>query len=250
MIPLKIVNFNHMKKIRSILSLSLILGSLLFAGCSEEDNPRPLVSAIAYELDQPGTSNEIVVPVGTDVVYEFVVESEAELKKIEIWQYEGVDIDKSAPVIQATYEYPSVQIGNEFSFKDTIEEVDVDVRYSIYVQDMNDSHTSAKANILLDVTRYSTSLTDGMSNGTSPTFLNVESGRSLYVANTIADPEGIDFGFAYLEGEESVLACLVSFHEYYKTGNYAMVTNDNNNVTSFKDASAISNNFEHASDPP
>src|SRR6056297_4176450 len=144
-----------MKKIRSIVSLSLLLGSLLFAGCSEENNTMPSVSAMAYELDQSGTGNEIVVPVGTDVVYAFEVESEAELKLIEIWKYEGVDIDKSAPVIQATFEYPSVQIGNTFSFKDTIEDLEEDVRYSIYVQDMNDSHTSAQANMLLDVTRYS-----------------------------------------------------------------------------------------------
>ena len=113
---------------------------------------------------------------------------------------------------------------------------------------MSDSYSSAQVNLFLDVSRYSASLTDGMFDGSSPTFLNVESGRPLYVANTISDPKGIDFGFAYLESETTAKACIVSFNEYYKTGNYAMVVNDNNNTTVFKDASAAVGDTTHIYD--
>ncbi len=229
-----------MKKIKLLLNTSLLLFTLFFLGCEENESRMvPIISATASELGTSGTNHEVQVPVGTDVVYEFEVLSETEIKKIEIWCYEGTDVSKSEPIIQLLLEYPSVNIGSSYSFKDTIKALDTDVRYSIYVQDMYDSYSSAQVNLFIDVTRYSVTLTDGMFDGTSPTFLNVESGRSLYVANTISDPKGIDFGFAYLESEPTVKACIVSFNEYYKTGNYAMVVNENNNTTVFKDASAI-----------
>jgi hypothetical protein len=218
-------------------------------GCEKDEvATMPVISATASELGQAGTADEVQVTVGSDVVYEFDVQSEAEIKKIEIWRYQGTDVSKSEPTLELIMEYPAVEIGTAYNLKDTIEALDTDVRYSIYVQDMNDSYTSAQVNLFLDVTRYSTSLTDGMSNGSSPTFLNVESGRSLYVGNTISDPAGIDFGFAYLESEATLKACFVSFNEYYKTGNYAMVVNENNNSTLFKDATAISASFAHIFD--
>jgi hypothetical protein len=218
-------------------------------GCEKDEvATMPVISATASVLGQAGTADEVQVTVGSDVVYEFEVQSEVEIKKIEIWRYQGTDVSKSEPTLELIMEYPAVEIGTTYSVKDTIEALDTDVRYSIYVQDMNDSYNSAQVNLFLDVSRYSVSLTDGMSNGSSPTFLNVESGRSLYVGNTISDPTGIDFGFAYLESEATVRACLVSFNEYYKTGNYAMVVNENNNSTLFKDASAISGSFAHIYD--
>jgi hypothetical protein len=238
-----------MKKLTLLLNISLILGTLSFMGCEKDEiTTMPVISATASLLGQAGTADEVQVTVGSDVVYEFEVQSEAEIKKIEIWRYQGTDINKSEPTLEVIMEYPAVEIGTTYSVKDTIEALDTDVRYSIYVQDMNDAYTSAQVNLFLDVTRYSVSLTDGMSNGSSPTFLNVESGRALYVGNTISDPVGIDLGFAYLEGQETVKACLVSFDEYYKTGNYATVVNDNNNSTLFKDASAISGSFAHIYD--
>tara|TARA_R110002050_G_scaffold300670_1_gene471428 strand:+ start:16945 stop:17898 length:954 start_codon:yes stop_codon:yes gene_type:complete len=238
-----------MKKIKLILNTSLFLFTLFFFGCEETESTMvPIISATANELGASGTDNEVQVTVGTDVVYEFDVQAETEIKKIEIWRYQGSDVSKSEPTIDLLLEYPSVNIGSSYSFKDTVEALDVDVRYSIYVQDMYDSYNSAQVNLFIDVTRYSTSLTDGMFDGSSPTFLNVESGRTLYVANTISDPAGIDFGFAYFESESTVKACLVSFNEYYKTGNYAMVVNENNNTTVFKDASAISEDYTHIYD--
>lgn len=232
-----------MKKIKLLLDLSVLLSFLFIMGCSEEDNTPPSITAFATELGQPAAGEQVLLTVGSDAEFGFNVQSEAEIKMIEIWKFEGMGITESEPIKELSLEYPSVIIGNSYSFTDTIEDLETDVRYSIYVQDMNDSYSSAYVNLFLDVTRYSGSLTDGSVDGTTPTFYNIESGRSLYVANTIGDPKGIDFGFSYLESDTTMEACLVSFNEYYKVGNYAMVVNDNNNSTIFKDASAISASF-------
>ncbi len=238
-----------MKKMKLLLNTSVFLCTLFLFGCEESESTlAPTILAAVYKLEAPGTEKEVKVPVGTDLVYEFDVQAASEIKKIEIWRFEGIGISGSEPTIDLLLEYPSDKIGESYSFKDTVEALDIDVRYSIYVQDIYDSYSSEQVNLFLDVTRYSTGLTDGMFDATSPTFLNVESGRPLYVANTISDPKGIDFGYAYLESEPDVKACFVSFSEYYKTRNYAMVVNDNNNTTVFKDASAINLEYTHIYD--
>ena len=68
--------------------------------------------------------------------------------------------------------------------------------------------------------------------------MNFESGRSLFIANTISDPTGVDIGFSYMENSD-YQACLVSFDEYYKTGNYAIVKNNLNASVTFKNATGL-----------
>jgi len=223
-----------MKEIK-ILIFMLILGGFGLTGCSDDDNEAPLITSSVYELGQEGNSEQIVVPIGTDVAYSFKISSSVGLKYIELWGKSGVGINKEDAKLFGSWSSVDFIDINNFSISDTIDSLSNDVQYSVYVQDINDNYCSTKVNCFLNVLSYSQTLTDGAAAATSATFLNLESGMSYYIANTIGDPSGIDLGFTYMENTP-YQACLVSFDEYSKTGNYGMVVNDLNPAMTFRNA--------------
>jgi len=223
-----------MKEIKTLI-IMFILGGFFLTGCSDDDNETPIITSSVYELGMAGNSEEIVVPIGTDVAYSFAIKSSVGLKYIELWGKSGLGVNKEDAKIYGSWSTVDFIDANNFSICDTIDSLSNDIQYSVYAQDLNDNYYSTKVNCFLDVMAYSQVLTDGASAGTSNTFLNIESGMSYYVANTIGDPSGIDLGFTYMENT-SYQACLVSFDEYYKAGNYGMVVNDLNAKMTFRNA--------------
>jgi hypothetical protein len=226
-----------MKKIELLIFI-LILGVFGLTGCSDDGDDAPLISPLTYELGSDGDMEQIMVPVGTDVAYKFSVKASAGLKKVELWSKEGLGINAEESKILRTWNTADFINGFLLEVSDTIDSLSYDVQYSVYVQDLDDHYATAKVNCFLDVMRYTQTLTDGATAATSATFLNLESGRSFFIANTIGDPAGMNMGFTYMENT-SYQACLVAFDEYYKTGNYAMVVNDLNPTMTFRNASGI-----------
>ena len=218
-------------KIISIVVLSAIFG---LVGCSTEviDNPIAITAGIA-KMGKTLNDSDKVYQVGDTIVYKFEVTSPNGISKVEFSSYSGVGINETAPVILSKEERIT---GTVWTYVDTITGIQDDVRYSIYVQDLNKQYKTKKLNAYLDISRYIKYLPmyDGMVNGTSLSFINVESGRTFYIANTIPDPSSIDFGFTFLETQPTLLACLVSFDEYWKTGTYAMVANNLSGGVTFK----------------
>lgn len=225
-----------MKRLK--ISVVCIIASVFaLCGCSKDDDSKPIVTASVFESGQPTKGNNLITTIGTDVSYKFEIKTPgSEIKKLELWKFEGEGINRQEPVKMGVWVYPTAKLGDSYVIEHDEPGLNRDVRYSVYVQDMNDNFTTAQVNLTLDIMSYSQQLTDGMSNGTSKTFLNLESGRTFYIANTIGDPKGMDLGFTYMEKQSDGKACLVSFDEYYKTGNYAMVANSLNPATSLKDA--------------
>jgi len=221
-----------MKKIK-ILSIILLPLLCAFAGCTKDldDNPIIITSGIG-KIRGPIDNTEKQFQIGDTIVYRFEVNSPNGISKIEFSSFEGVGVNQKAPVVLSKVENLS---GTTWTLIDTIEDIQNDIRFSVYAEDMNREYKTEKINAYLDISRFfAETLYDGLSNGTSKTFLNVESGRTFFIANTISDPAGIDMGFAYLENKSEVLACLVSFDEYWNTGNYASVTNTLNQPVIFK----------------
>ncbi len=225
------------KQIKSFTAALLLL--IFVVGCTTDevvDNPIVLTSGIA-KMGQTLSTDDILYQVGDTIVYKFEVTSPNGIEKIEFSGYEGVGVNKKAPVVLRKIEKPT---GTTWTLVDTIKNIQNDMRYSLYVQDNNRQYKTIQVNAFLDISRYLTpiSLFDGMSNGTSKTFINTESGRTFYIANTIGDPAGMDFGFAFLENKSNVLACLVSFDEYWKTGAYPSVVNNLNQPVQFRKSTA------------
>jgi len=238
------------KQIKSFTAALLLL--IFVVGCTTDevvDNPILLTSGIA-KVGQALSTDDKLYKVGDTIVYKFEVTSPNGIEKIEFSGYEGVGVNKKAPVVLRKIENPT---GTTWTLVDTIKNIQNDVRYSLYVQDRNRQYKTIQVNAFLDITRYLDnpvypypspliSLKDGLSNGTSKTFLNIESGRSFYVANTIGDPAGIDIGFAYLENQSTIKACLVSFNEYWRTGNYSSIVNNLNNGVVFRKSTNATTN--------
>ena len=225
--------------INTLICFSLISILLLFTQCSESISEGPIIKTSVNILGKSDNQqNQIRVPMGTDVVYKFELSSTSDIKTIELWSRKGIGVNAEAPKKQKSWSYLSSEIGKNFVVSDTIQSLSEDEQYSVYVQDMNDNFTTDIVSCFLDVMLYEQTLTDGASVGNSATFMNFESGRRLFIANTIGDPTGVDIGFAYMENSD-FQACLVSFDEYYKTGNYAMVKNDLNPSVTFKDATGM-----------
>lgn len=225
--------------INTLICFSLISILFLFIKCSESISDAPKIRTSVNILGESDRQqNEIMVPMGTDVVYKFELSSTSDIKTIELWSRKGIGVNAEAPKKQKSWSYLSSELGKKFVVTDTIQSLSEDEQYSVYVQDSNDNFSTDLVSCFLDVTLYEQTLTDGASSGNTKTFMNFESGRSLFIANTISDPAGVDIGFSYMENSD-YQACLVSFDEYYKTGNYAMVKNNLNAAVTFKDATGL-----------
>jgi len=221
-----------MNKIRAFFIL-LPIAAFALVGCDTEviDNPIIITSGIA-KIRHPMDSTEHYFQLGDTIVYKFEVTSPNGISKIEFSNFQGVGVNQKAPVILSKVENLS---GTTWTLVDTIKNIQEDVRYSIYVEDKNRQFKTQQINAYLDISRFmALVLYDGLINGTSKTFLNVESGRTFFVANTINDPTAMDFGFAFLEAHSAVLACFVSFDEYWNTGNYPSIVNNLNQPIIFK----------------
>ena len=216
----------------AILTSFFILALATMISCSEDSGTAPSINAGIIVGGETLEGLETMVPIGTQVKYKFEVYPDADLKKIEIWRMQGVGQFTAAPTLWKVFE--NLDFGNEFIYEEIIDSLAEDLRISIYAEDINGNYNHSQLTIFLDVTRYSITLYDGLTDGTSLTFLDVENGRGLYIANTIADPEAVDFGFAFMEFNENAMASIVSFDEYYKTSAYPMVTSPENNRTLFK----------------
>lgn len=205
----------------------------LFMGCSPDTINNPIViNGTIGRINQPPNETEQLFQLGDTIVYKFEVTSPNGIAKVEFSNFEGVGVNQKAPVVLSKVE--SLQ-GTTWTLVDTIKDIQNDMRYSVYIEDNNRQYKTLQLNAFLDVSRFlSNSLYDGIANGTSLTFMNTQSGRTFYIANTIADPAGIDFGFAYLENKSNVLACLVSFDEYWQTGTYPIVSNELNQPVVFR----------------
>jgi len=219
-----------MNKIRFFLILLPVFG---WIGCSEVavDNPIVITAGIAKK-GQVLDNTEKRFQLGDTIVYKFEVTSPNGISKIEFSNFQGVGINQQAPVILSKVEGLN---GTTWTLVDTIKNIQDDIRYSIYVEDNNRQYKTQQINAYMDVSRFmAIVLYDGLINGTSKTFINLESGRTFFVANTINDPAAMDFGFAYLEAQSQVLACFVSFDDYWYTGNYPSVINNLNRPILFK----------------
>lgn len=219
-----------MNKIKLFL---ILLPVFSWIGCSEVavENPIVITAGIA-KVGQMLDNSEKRFQLGDTIVYTFEVTSPNGISKIEFSNFQGVGINQQAPVILSKEEN---LIGTTWTLVDTIKNIQDDIRYSIYVEDNYRQFKTQQINAYLDVSRFmAIVLYDGLINGTSKTFINLESGRTFFVANTISDPTAIDFGFAYLETQSQILACFVSFDEYWNTGNYPSLVNNLNQPITFK----------------
>ncbi|NDP20265.1 MAG: hypothetical protein GZ091_04185 [Paludibacter sp.] len=221
-----------MKK-NKFISLIILTTAFVMVGCTPNavENPIVITAGIA-KIGQVLDNTEKQFQLGDTIVYKFEVNSPNGIAKVEFSNFEGVGVNQKAPVVLSKVESLN---GTTWTLVDTIKNIQTDMRYSVYIEDNNRQYKTLQVNAYLDISRYLTqTLYDGLPNGTSKTFMNVESGRTFFIANTIGDPTGIDFGFAYLENQPTVLACLVSFDEYWNTGNYSSLVNNLNQPTVFK----------------
>lgn len=206
---------------------------VVMAGCTTDENENLIqITASIGKKGQPFDTAERFYQLGDTLVYKFEVTSPNGIEKIEFSSYTGVGVNKSAPVVLSKIENLE---GTTWTLEDTIVNIQDDVRYSVYVQDKNRNYKTQQVNAFLDISRFLTiSLFDGLSNGTSKTFINTESGRTFYIANTIGDPEAMDFGFAFMENKSNILACIVSFDNYWMTGAYPTIVSDLNRPMQFR----------------
>ena len=229
------------KLIKSYTAALLLL--FFVVGCTTEETENLIqIKSFIGKKGQPFDTAEKMYQLGDTLVYKFEVTSPNGIEKIEFSNYIGVGANKAAPVVLRKIENPE---GTTWTLVDTIKNIQEDFRYSVYVQDKNRIYKSQQVNAFLDITRfYGISLFDGLSNGTSKTFINTESARTFYIANTIGDPAGMDFGFAFMENKSNILACLVSFDNYWMTGAYPSIVNNLNRPMQFKKSvQAATNNI-------
>ena len=219
-----------MNNIKFLLLLLPIFG--WFSCTTQEPENLIQIKAFIGKKGQAFDTAEKFYQLGDTLVYKFEVTSPNGIEKIEFSNYMGVGANKAAPVVLRKIENLET---TTWILVDTIKNIQDDVRYSVYVQDKNRAYKTQQVNAFLDITRYnSISLYDGLSNGTSKTFINSESARTFYIANTIGDPAGMDFGFAFMENKSNILACLVSFDNYWMTGAYPSIVNNLNRPMQFK----------------
>lgn len=225
-----------MKKSKFI-SLIALTTVFVMLGCTPNDDDNPIIiTAGIAKIGQVLNNTEKQFQLGDTIVYKFEVNSPNGIAKVEFSNFEGVGVNQKAPVVLSKIESLNT---TTWTLVDTIKNIQSDIRYSVYVEDNNRQYKTIQVNAYLDISRYlAQTLYDGLANGTSKTFINVESGRTFFIANTIGDPTGMDFGFAYLENQPTVLACLVSFDEYWNTGNYSTLVNELNQPTVFKKSTA------------
>lgn len=228
--------------------LTVILVLLTQISCTKMIDNRPDIIASVNKLGEYIEGQTLLNVERTDVaVFRFDIASNgAAIKKIELWKYTGYGVNATQPQLVKKWEEPADHIGNQFLVSSSVigQEVAVntDVQYSVYVEDMNGNYASERVQIFVDLTRYDlveNSLYTGNVAATSKTFLNLQSGRTLPVGQTIADPSGVDLGFAWMPenpDENPANACLVSFNQYWRTGIYNMLGDENNGSVKFRKA--------------
>lgn len=224
-----------MKKIRYKITALALAG--MVSACSDSGSDGPVIKGTVTVTEGESSQTKLYVPAGSEVGYSFQINSAIPLKALEIHRRIGTGINAQEPTRLERIDIKGSGMYT-YEFSGTIASIGNDYQYSVYAEDVDGNFNSVRVCVWLDVMRYSQTLTDGASAGTSKTFLNIESGVTYYVANTIGDPRGIDLGFTYMEGTH-YQACLVSFDEYYKTGNYGMVVNDLNPWVEFRDATHL-----------
>ena len=243
-----------MRTLKLILPL-FALTALLFTSCSKEDADGPYVRGTVNLLGDYVKDQHSLTMTRRDVaIYRFDMQARgSDLRKVELWQYVGTGITAKEPVKLYTWEYPVTVLGRTFTIDSSTLGADVvsgeDVQYSVYVEDMEGNFTSFRLQIFVDVFAYSLTseaLYTGSADATSRTFLNLQSGRRFVAGNTIADPAGMDLGFAWL-GSLPVAApaeaCLVSFDQYWKTGIYNMFANEKNGWVKFRKTNMLPAQF-------
>ncbi|MCD8174133.1 MAG: hypothetical protein LUD76_11895 [Alistipes sp.] len=225
-----------MKSIKIFILIAAL--AVATAGCSDSDGNGPVIKATVSAAGGESSPTEIYVWPGTDVEYRFTVNSTAKLRTVELHRRVGLGVNAQEPT---RIERVDLRESESYTYEisGTVEDIGDDYQFSLYAEDIDGNFTSVRVCVWLDVMRYSQTLMDGRKDATSKTFLNLASGASYYIANTIGDPAGMDLGFTYTEGSQHG-ACLVSFDEYYKTGNYGMVVNDAAPWVEFRDVSHIS----------
>lgn len=219
-----------------IITYILTLCCLVFASCEDSnDNGNITVTAtIVKSGEQPVDGmHELYFDRGDNVEYRFKVSAPNGIKKIELSEFKGVGINQSAPIIVNTFEDMD-QI--EWEYTGTVTGITNDIRFSIYVQDTQGNYTTIRVSAMLRLTCYLSPviLYDGLKDATSKTFLNLETGRTFSLGQTTIDPENMDLGFAYIEQNAQLKACLVSMDSYWLTGVYPMVANKLNPSTEFR----------------
>ena len=227
---------------RNYFFLMLLFSTLIvgFSSCEKEAESIVTISTSYYKKGSTQPVADQFFNVGDTLIYRFEVTANAGLSKVEFSEFSGVGINQQSPVMLKKVENMST---TTWIYTDTIEGIKDDVRYSVYAVDNNRAYTTKQINIYLDVTRLlntEVTLYDGLSNGSSKTFYNIESGRSFFIANTKSDPASIELGFAYLEANTQLKACLVSMDEYWATGNYPMVSNSLYQPVVFKKSTPVS----------
>ncbi len=231
----------------------------LLSSCSKEEENGPYIRGTVNLLgDYVKDQHSITMTRQQTAVYRFDIQARgSDLRKIELWQYKGTGINAEQPTKLYTWAYPAVVLGRTYTIDSSSLGEDVvdgkDVQYSVYAEDMDGNFTSSRLQIFIDVFAYSLTgdaLYTGSLDATSRTFLNLQSGRRLVVANTVSDPAGIDLGFAWLGSlptANPAEACLISFDQYWKTGIYNMLTNEQTGWVKFRKTDMTQAEFEDIS---
>lgn len=242
-----------MKLIKYIeLTLIVIVLSLLVS-CEKNEIVNSIrINASVFKKGAVGGGNSFLLVNRTDTFeYKFEITcADADIRKVELWQYEGTGVNTKQPLKVRTWEMPADSIGRSFSISSSSMNnsfiTNKDMRYSVYVEDVNKNYKSAKVEVYTNISSYSyttNAIYNGNIESTSKTFINLQSGRLFTAGNTISDPEGIDFGFAYLSTVPKGAAarsCLVSFDQYWRTGIYNMFENEANGWTKFRKVTGFS----------
>jgi hypothetical protein len=235
-----------MKMIKYIELTVIALLMLLMVGCEKEAVNTIDINASVFKNGVADDGNSLLLVNRTDTLeFKFEITStNADIRKVELWQYEGTGINTKQPLKIRTWEVPADSIGRSLIISSaTMSNMFIfnkDIRYSVYVEDVNKNFSSAKVEVYTDISSYSyiaNAIYNGNVESTSKTFVNLQSGRLFTAGNTISDPEGIDFGFAFLgtvPKGAAARACLVSFDQYWRTGIYNMFENQANAWTKFR----------------
>lgn len=224
----------------------------LMVGCEKDEVVNAIeINALVFKKGSVNVGNSLLLVNRTDTFeYKFEITCvDADIRKVELWQYEGTGVNTKQPLKLRTWEMPADSIGRSFSISSSSMNNSFinnkDMRYSVYVEDVNKNYKSAKVEVYTDISSYSytaNAIYNGNVESTSKTFINLQSGRLFTAGNTISDPEGVDFGFAYLSTVPKGAAarsCLVSFDQYWRTGIYNMFENEANGWTKFRKVAGL-----------
>lgn len=224
------------KIVISIVAMGLLT---IVWGCTKNEPELPSITAVISSSGASG-DEQITIKKGESVTYKFTVKShDAELKKLELWQFNGRGINKvdpSSPI--KMWKAPSDELGYQYEVSGTLQNLTNDAQLSVYAEDFNGNYSSRKVSAFLDVMRFNQTLLAANNANSAEAFLNLETGRALPVAMTISDPSAIDVGYAYLSSLPSsgpkANGCLISFDEFWKAGIYAMNNNSLNATTTIR----------------